>query len=419
MSTKRRIALSLVTLALVTAATVASVTLASAAPEKVFTLKMAPGTVTAGTTATLTATIRNATPNGNSSINSAKVTMSAPPGTVITGVSGAGVPTVTDGGLSVSISGLSPIKPGKSQTFTLTLDVLGASSCAGSTIAWSAQAWTGSSFSGDTFRLTTDPTSADRQTDVNVECELRFIDEPADAIVGDGVITSVDNDPSGDPVRVGMYVGPSLAAWFGGNISLSIGSGSTGTGDLSGGSEDAVNGVATFDLLFIDDAGDYQLEAAGGGLTSDPSATFRISDGILGCDSSNNTAMTDDETVTVTRLENVGGTDCTLLPYILQRDGNEFEFIKNDSLDPDAQFEIEMNSWNAEAAVNPLPATQTGPTLLDLHDIQWCLGTGTDPTILPADEVACLLTQSAEIVGFELVQVTESYYVSRDPSFKR
>ena len=60
---------------------------ANAAPEKIFSVSMSPANVTAGTAVALTATIKNETPNGNSSINSFVLT--APSGYTITGV---GVP---------------------------------------------------------------------------------------------------------------------------------------------------------------------------------------------------------------------------------------------------------------------------------------------------------------------------------------
>jgi hypothetical protein len=146
---------------------------ASAAPEKIFSLNMSPTNVAAGVGVALTATLRNETPSGNSSINSTVI--SAPSGYTITavGTPPSGTAVIAAGGGSVSVSNLSPVKPGKTFALALTVTISSgsANSCTQVTGTWGAQSWTGSSFSGDTFRLLDPPeTTANRTTSVTPVC---------------------------------------------------------------------------------------------------------------------------------------------------------------------------------------------------------------------------------------------------------
>lgn len=145
----------------------------SAAPEKIFSLNMTPTNVAAGAGVSLTATLRNETPSGNSSINSAVIT--APSGYTITavGTPPSGSAVIAAGGGSVSVSNMSPLKPGKTFALALTVTVTAgsANSCTQVSSTWGAQSWTGSSFSGDTFRLLDPPeTTANRTTSVTPVC---------------------------------------------------------------------------------------------------------------------------------------------------------------------------------------------------------------------------------------------------------
>jgi len=123
----------------------------NAAPEKIFSVAISNPVTFTGSSATLTATIKNATPNGNSSINS--LTLRVPQGSGITIV---GTPTanwpgqITSNPTSVSLSNMAPLKPNQSFVLTLTADFASVTTCS---FTWTASAWTGSSFSGDTFRL--------------------------------------------------------------------------------------------------------------------------------------------------------------------------------------------------------------------------------------------------------------------------
>ena len=83
MSTARRITLSLGALVLLVSAIILPITLANAAPTKQFTWAVSPSTVAAPATGTATrsmnVTITNATPSGNSTIKSFKLTLSGLP----------------------------------------------------------------------------------------------------------------------------------------------------------------------------------------------------------------------------------------------------------------------------------------------------------------------------------------------------
>ena len=158
MKRNRKTVIRIISFVLAIGAMVVPTTLASAAPDKLFDLHMAPASLAGGATgATITATFRNGTPSGNSSINSVKLFANAPAGFTITGATGIGNEVVAPGGQSVSVSNIPPVKPGKSYVLTLTVNTPTQS---GSTVNWSGSAWTGSSFSGDTFLYNPQPGSS-------------------------------------------------------------------------------------------------------------------------------------------------------------------------------------------------------------------------------------------------------------------
>lgn len=247
----------------------------AAPPEKKFSVSMSPAVIPASTV-TLSATILNETPNGNSSVNSLR--LAVPAGLTIANTP-ADPPTANWQGTiafdssSISISNMSPLKP--NQSFVLTLKVNAtAGSC--NPLTWNAQAWTGSSFSGDTFRLLFPPeTTANPTTLVQSGFVLQFVSQPQNA-VKNAVIGG-----NAGPVQVQLS-SPScgLATWFNGNVNL------TGATGLSGASVSAVGGAATFPALSINTAGTYALvaNAPSVGLASAPSSTFTVYDGELKCE---------------------------------------------------------------------------------------------------------------------------------------
>ena len=222
MTRDRRFIAKVAALVLAVAAIVVPVTIATAAPEKIFTLTMSPSSIPAGATnVTVTATFKNATPSGNSTINSLKLAATGAPGATITSATGTGTEVVAADGRSVSVTGVPPVKPGKTYVLTMKLTTPAQTSCSGTSITWSGSAWTGNSFSGDTFRFVAGSSSVN--TSVGASCDLRFVDgrEPADAVQG-GTITSVAGDQAGPPVQVALFAGSSPASWFTGSITLAI-----------------------------------------------------------------------------------------------------------------------------------------------------------------------------------------------------
>ncbi len=178
----RRFIAKVAALVLAVAAIVVPVTIATAAPEKIFTLTMSPSSIPAGATnVTVTATFKNATPSGNSTINSLKLAATGAPGATITSATGTGTEVVAADGRSVSVTGIPPVKPGKTYVLTMKLTTPAQTSCSGTSITWSGSAWTGNSFSGDTFRFVADSSSVN--TSVGASCDLRFVHgrQPADA----------------------------------------------------------------------------------------------------------------------------------------------------------------------------------------------------------------------------------------------
>ena len=156
----RRFIAKVAALVLAVAAIVVPVTIATAAPEKIFTLTMSPSSIPAGATnVTVTATFKNATPSGNSTINSLKLAATGAPGATITSATGAGTEVVAADGRSVSVTGVPPVKPGKTYVLTMKLTTPAQTSCSGTSITWNGSAWTGNSFSGDTFRFIADGSS--------------------------------------------------------------------------------------------------------------------------------------------------------------------------------------------------------------------------------------------------------------------
>jgi hypothetical protein len=246
----------------------------NAAPEKMFSVAISPSPIPAGP-ATLDATFANETPNGNSTINSLRLTVPAgftiantatdPPTSLYPGTIAFDVNAGT-----ISMSGMSPLKPGKS--FKLTFKVTAPGSCTVAT--WNAQAWTGSSFSGDTFLQLFPPAAPSG-------CSMAFTTQPTGGL-SMGLI--------GGPATIQV----SPASLFTGKlITLSFASVPPGTPSpmfAAGTNVAAISptGVATFPSLSITgQAGAYTLLATTGaaGFPTATSASFNLlaSDGVLDC----------------------------------------------------------------------------------------------------------------------------------------
>jgi hypothetical protein len=246
-----------------------------AAPEKIFSLGF-PSNVVGGGTVTLVATIKNETPNGNSTINSLQVF--APAGATIANTAvdpptapGAGGQITFDSG-QITIQNMSPLKPQASFTLTFKATFAGGGSCAG--LTWTAQAWTGSQLSGNTFRQLFPPeTTANPSLFVATGYTLQFAPGPQNAVkntvIPPPVVVQLTSNACGN------------ATWFNGIVTVTA----NGNPGLTGGSVNAVSGSATFSSLKIANPGTYTLTASAPslGLVSNPSAPFTVFDGTLNC----------------------------------------------------------------------------------------------------------------------------------------
>ena len=124
----------------------------NAAPEKQFSLRF-PTSLGAGTQ-NITVPLKNETPNGNSNINSFRITAAtAPAGFTINSITpGTGV--LSNANKTISVTGISTLKPLQTATYTLNITVPSVG-CAGGSITWTGAAFTGNSLNGDPFRLHT------------------------------------------------------------------------------------------------------------------------------------------------------------------------------------------------------------------------------------------------------------------------
>jgi hypothetical protein len=155
--------------------------IAGTTPEKIFSL-MVPNTVPA-TGGSVTVTITNQTPTGNSTINSfmiippAGVTISPPYSSVASATTFALDPAT--GGLRVSgFSGLRPLDNVGIHSINVTFSVNVTSATQPCSMTWNAQAFTGNSLNGDTFRLLPAPPSS-LTTSVTGACKYSLNMSPA------------------------------------------------------------------------------------------------------------------------------------------------------------------------------------------------------------------------------------------------
>lgn len=169
---------------------VALAPLASAAPAKQWSV--ASSAITSFGPSTITLTVTNETPNGNSNINSLVINL--PSGIRIdtsqpTPVSSKwiGQLSFTSGsGGSISMSNMSPLKPKSSFQITAAVIVDSPLAC-GQAVSWPlGQAFTGSSFSGDTFNELSTPT-----TTIPANPTLSFTSGPSNVAIGDPVSVTI------------------------------------------------------------------------------------------------------------------------------------------------------------------------------------------------------------------------------------
>jgi hypothetical protein len=149
---------------LITLASVAS----AGGSDKLFSISTSQATLLSGATnVPVTVTFRNDSPGGNSIINSIKLAVPLGVTYTVTSVSsGTASPSAGNGGDTISINGISGVRPGKTFVVSLTVSVPANSTC--SAVAWVGSAWTGNSFGGDAFA----PSSANANVaNVGVGCD--------------------------------------------------------------------------------------------------------------------------------------------------------------------------------------------------------------------------------------------------------
>ena len=377
----------------------------AAAPEKIFSLK-APASLQAGAQS-ITLTIKNETPTGNSQISSFKIAVSG--GVTITGQPSAPRGQITWTASSIEISNAGPIK--NNQSFAIAVPITATTSGCGGTATWDAQAWTGSPFNGDTFRLLPPPTSnLTTAIAASATCSLRFNPAPANAILNANI-----------PVTVQVVAGSPavVVTGFTGNITLAATT-QPSPGALTGvGTVAAVNGQASFTLAGSV-AGNYQVSASSSGMST-INASFVVGDANLSCDpNSANASFAKSGTAGNALLTLTAGGACTTsIPVTIDLSTHGVVNVIKPFITGSA-FTLQV-AWAVEAPVNPLAATQVDYGADDpipnrgLHAMKYCAAGGAEP----ANELWCIIGQDITIQPDGNAQLTEHYIGTGDPKFQR
>jgi hypothetical protein len=250
---------------------------AAGAPDKPFTMNVAPTNEWAGVTdGAYTVTLRNDT--NTQQLGSANLTVPA----AITIVDRNGIPG-TDNVLELRNLGL---PPGGSVTITVGLRM----PCVSGVYAWSVRAKQSNDFSG-TPGNDLGPVSGTRSTTVDGSCKLRFVDEPASAEKNAQIRAVAFQAASPQLVSVEAVDGspaPQRLTGFTGAVDLRLAQSGPGALTPNPASSAAVAGLASFADLAIGASGNYNLRATTTtpGFTGDDSAGFQIIDDVGDCNSS-------------------------------------------------------------------------------------------------------------------------------------
>lgn len=175
----------------------------------------------------------------------------------------------------------------------------------------------------------------------------------------------------------------------------------------------------------------------GGSPTTDSLFHLVKFDGLLDCNDpavNEPSGAADEPSITLVRLDNIGGASCTPIPYDLETLTGQVDILK-DLLGQKAQFRAVI-TWPAREETYPLQASTIdydGPGGDDPVQLEWCLADGTrdfngdeepdDPDGFPdppAGHFYCLEKQEAtDGLTTGLVTVTETLYGQLDPSVRR
>ena len=358
----------------------------AAPPTKKFSLDLSPTFLAPGSV-TLSATIKNETPNGNSSINSLILTI--PAGYTLNGTPSTTWPLqLSVSGQQVSMSNLSPLKPLQSFVLSLPLIVANSANCATST--WTAQAWTGSSFSGDSFLQVFAPPAT------------QFVVHSTTQVASNLATTFSMQPPStvtiGQAIPVSVTVSACGVGASGIPVTLSI-PGCTGaclTGTTSGTTN--ANGVASFSLG-VNAIGTYQIVADATNFPQATSNQFNVYDGILDCGDDLAGSFANPMNVAPDQpgysagsrgLYNKDGSMCVKVPYtftnsILTAPFDQVHLSWDTTLQPNAAFLYTLN-WRLRPVetANPL----AGWTVAPRPQVAWLADGNGDPIFIPS--LACL-----------------------------
>ena len=318
----------------------------AASPQKIFSISMAPQVLSGGSVS-LQATIKNESPNGNSTINS--LTIALPSGYTIDSTV---TPTtnwigqITTTAASISMSNLTPLKPQVS--FVLTFQAIAPSATSGcQQSTWNAQAWTGSSFAGDTFAQLFPPnTTAQPYTSVASSESLAFSQQPSNVVEGSAISPAV-------AVSLSTSCGP-----VDGTVTLSAGSCTVASGCLSGNTSTSSHGSASFSILKIGTPGTYTLTASSPGFSTVASLPFTVFAGTLACSPSTNPPSTFESVPTgvgktdpgyaagYRGMYNKNGDGCVVVPYTFTNtilNDDTVQLAWDTVLQPYATFVYTMN----------------------------------------------------------------------------
>jgi len=252
---------------------------------------VAPSTVAAGTGSTVTLTVTQVGHDSSQFVRSMRIT--APSDFDVTSASGVRGGDALTVALASDVATIDHVgldyDQGETQaeTAVVTFHVNVACGVAGDKL-WTVVARNSETFTG-TGHDVAQVTSSNLTTTVQ-KCSVAFSEQPESAAIAT-VITGVEADPSGTPVKVQLLDGNgNQASQSGIGISLAIASGTGSSGaSLGGTTTDSTNsnGVATFAPKIDTTGQNYRLDAsATSGISGDTSSTFDINDVAVVCSGS-------------------------------------------------------------------------------------------------------------------------------------
>lgn len=244
-----------------------------------YTANISPASAPAGKTTTFDVALTNTSSPGSGLVSAAIL----PP--LGFWVSGASLPTGASGRVHVffNIVLLDHLNLRPGSTLHVSVKATAPSRCNSPFSRWFTDANEGGFFSED-LRLDSSSSSLTTPVTCVVAAGLKFINQPADTLVGSAITTSA-YDPSSSPVTVELVdSGGNLVNTTGTPVTVAVGT-NPGKANLGGTTtQKTVNGVATFNDLTLDQPDNgYKLTAASSGLTNDTSSAFNENDQAKTC----------------------------------------------------------------------------------------------------------------------------------------